>query len=207
VFQVIVISSIDLLDPHNSHLWVVGSAIRTPESAFSSPIVFFRIRKLPYRTGAQVKRDDSSAGDDASRFLTTLCSAVLLSAQSQVPTSKLHSPSCADCTDIRSMRLFGLDETARLRWDARRSPLLVPLIARLRGRPASNPIFAHTRGTKMWLPSQMPDFGGSSPVIVVASIVVGNRSGHQLVHIQVIQARDADAIELSAKIRRLSPCE
>ena len=56
-------------------------------------------------------------------------------------------------------------------------------------------------------PSQVPDLGGCSPVVVIASVVVGDRGVHQFIYIHVIQAGEANGVELSAEIRRFSPCE
>src|ERR1700746_112002 len=51
-------------------------------------------------------------------------------------------------------------------------------------------------------PSQVPDLSRSCPVVVVASIVVGDRGVHQFIYIHVVQARDANGVELSGEVRR-----
>lgn len=56
-------------------------------------------------------------------------------------------------------------------------------------------------------PSQVLDLGGCTPVVVIAPVVVGDRGVHQFIYIHVVQARDANGVELSAEIRRFSPCE
>src|SRR5258708_29438859 len=98
--------------------------------------------------------------------------------------------------DKPSMRAF-LGER-RFRLELRRKGLLV--------RSFSNSYFPISFVPKASI-LQVPDLGGSISVVVIASVVVGDRCVHQFIYIHVVQARDANGVELSAEIRRFSPCE
>jgi hypothetical protein len=54
---------------------------------------------------------------------------------------------------------------------------------------------------------KMPNLGRRRLIVVITSIVIGNRGIDQLIHIHTFKAREADGVELSTRARIFSPSE